>query len=70
MLRVVLQVIRRDLLLAARQKADVLNTLFFFVVVVTMVPLGEFASMPSFAAPPYSAASRSRTLARPTPLPD
>jgi heme exporter protein B len=35
-----LQVIRRDLLLAARQKADVLNTLFFFVVVVTIVPLG------------------------------
>ncbi|MET0540923.1 MAG: heme exporter protein CcmB [Variovorax sp.] len=40
MLRVYLQMIRRDLLLAARQKADVLNTLFFFVVVVTIVPLG------------------------------
>ena len=40
MLSVVLQVIRRDLLLAMRQKSDVLNTLFFFVVVVTMVPLG------------------------------
>ena len=40
MLSVVSQVIRRDLLLAARQKADVLNTLFFFVVVVTIVPLG------------------------------
>ena len=40
MLNVVLQVIRRDLLLAVRQKSDVLNTLFFFVVVVTMVPLG------------------------------
>jgi heme exporter protein B len=39
-LRILLQVIRRDLLLAVRQKADVLNTLFFFVVVVTMVPLG------------------------------
>jgi heme exporter protein B len=35
-----LQVVRRDLLLAVRQKADVLNTLFFFVVVVTIVPLG------------------------------
>lgn len=34
------QVIRRDLLLAARQRADVANTLLFFVVVVTMVPLG------------------------------
>lgn len=40
MLSVIAQVIRRDLLLAARQKADVLNTLFFFVVVVTIVPLG------------------------------
>jgi len=39
-LNVILNVIRRDLLLAARQKADVLNTLFFFVVVVTIVPLG------------------------------
>ncbi|MEP6608126.1 MAG: heme exporter protein CcmB [Burkholderiaceae bacterium] len=40
MLRIFAQVIRRDLLLAMRQKADVLNTLFFFVVVITMVPLG------------------------------
>ncbi len=40
MLTTFLQVVRRDLLLAARQKADVLNTLFFFVVVVTIVPLG------------------------------
>lgn len=40
MLNVFLQVIRRDLLLAMRQKADVLNTLFFFVVVITMAPLG------------------------------
>lgn len=40
MLSVLAQVIRRDLLLAVRQKADVLNTLFFFVVVVTIVPLG------------------------------
>jgi heme exporter protein B len=34
------QVIRRDLLLAMRQRADVLNTLLFFVVVVTLAPLG------------------------------
>jgi hypothetical protein len=33
-------VVRRDLLLAARQRADVTNTLLFFLVVVTMVPLG------------------------------
>jgi heme exporter protein B len=34
------QVIRRDLLLAMRQRADVINTLLFFVVVVTLAPLG------------------------------
>ncbi len=33
-------VIRRDLLLALRQRADLANTLLFFLVVVTMVPLG------------------------------
>lgn len=33
-------VVRRDLLLAVRQRADVANTLLFFIVVVTMVPLG------------------------------
>jgi heme exporter protein B len=32
--------LRRDLLLALRQRADVGNTLLFFVVVVAMVPLG------------------------------
>ena len=40
MLTIFLHVVRRDLLLAMRQKADVLNTLFFFVVVVTLAPLG------------------------------
>jgi heme exporter protein B len=39
-LNVLAQIARRDLLLAARQKADVLNTLFFFVVVIAIVPLG------------------------------
>jgi heme exporter protein B len=33
-------VLRRDLLLAMRQRADVVNTLLFFLVVVSMVPLG------------------------------
>ena len=33
-------VVRRDLLLALRQRGDVLNILLFFVVVVTIVPLG------------------------------
>jgi heme exporter protein B len=40
MLRTIATVVRRDLLLATRQRADVANTLLFFVVVVTMVPLG------------------------------
>jgi heme exporter protein B len=40
MLRTLGAVIHRDLLLAFRQRADVANTLLFFVVVVTMVPLG------------------------------
>ncbi|MEF9995553.1 MAG: heme exporter protein CcmB [Burkholderiaceae bacterium] len=40
MLKLLGAVVQRDLLLAMRQKADVLNTLFFFVVVVTLVPLG------------------------------
>jgi len=34
------QVVRRDLLLAVRQRADVVNTLLFFAVVVTLAPLG------------------------------
>lgn len=40
MLKAFAAVLRRDLLLAVRQKADVLQTLFFFVVVVALVPLG------------------------------
>lgn len=35
-----LTLLRRDTLLALRQRADVANTLLFFVVVVAMVPLG------------------------------
>ncbi|HXY05467.1 MAG TPA: heme exporter protein CcmB [Burkholderiaceae bacterium] len=35
-----LAVVRRDLLLALRQRGDVVNVLLFFVVVVTIVPLG------------------------------
>jgi heme exporter protein B len=40
MLKSLLATVRRDLLLALRQKMDVVNTLLFFVVVVTIVPLG------------------------------
>jgi len=40
MIRTLLAVARRDLLLAVRQRGDVANVLLFFVIVVTMVPLG------------------------------
>ena len=40
MLTVLLTVIRRDLLLAFRRRADVLTTLFFFLMVTTLFPLG------------------------------
>lgn len=34
------QVVRRDLLLAVRRKSEVLTSLFFFVIVVSLFPLG------------------------------
>lgn len=40
MIGIVLAVIRRDLLLGMRQRADLINVLLFFIIVVTMVPLG------------------------------
>ena len=40
MIGALLAVVRRDLLLAMRQRGDVANVLLFFVIVVTMVPLG------------------------------
>lgn len=40
MIASLLAVIRRDLLLAYRRRADVLTTLFFFVIVVSLFPLG------------------------------
>ncbi len=40
MLKVLLYIIRRDLLLAFRRRSDVLTTLFFFVIVSTLFPLG------------------------------
>src|SRR5215210_2531208 len=33
-------IVTRDLMLAWRQRADVLSTLFFFVIVVSLFPLG------------------------------
>jgi heme exporter protein B len=40
MWRVFLVVVRRDVLLAFRRRSDVLTTLFFFVMVTTLFPLG------------------------------
>ncbi len=40
MLKTLYCVIRRDLLLAFRRRADVLTTLFFFVIVCSLFPLG------------------------------
>ncbi|MBV8208614.1 MAG: heme exporter protein CcmB [Burkholderiaceae bacterium] len=40
MIQALVAVSRRDLLLAIRQRGDVANCLLFFVIVVTMVPLG------------------------------
>ena len=40
MLNALLCVIRRDLLLAFRRRSDVLTTLFFFIIVASLFPLG------------------------------
>jgi len=40
MLDLLVLVIRRDLVLAMRRRADVLTTLIFFVMVVSLFPLG------------------------------
>lgn len=40
MLKALLCVVRRDLLLAFRRRADVLTTLFFFIIVASLFPLG------------------------------
>lgn len=40
MLKALLCVIRRDLMLAFRRRSDVLTTLFFFIIVASLFPLG------------------------------
>ncbi|HUN94492.1 MAG TPA: heme exporter protein CcmB [Burkholderiaceae bacterium] len=40
MIRTWLSIVRRDLLLASRRRSDIANTLVFFVVVVSLVPIG------------------------------
>lgn len=39
-MRAVIAIIRRDLLLAMRRKSEVLTALFFFIIVVSLFPLG------------------------------
>lgn len=39
-MNILMWVVRRDLLLAIRRKSDVLTTLFFFVIMVSLFPLG------------------------------
>src|SRR3972149_5810072 len=53
MLGLLVLVIRRDLILAMRRRADVLTTLIFFVMVVSLFPLGvgpEMAMLGKMAA--------------------
>ena len=40
MLNIILAVIARDLKLAMRRQADIVSALFFFVIVVSLFPLG------------------------------
>ncbi|MBU0498834.1 MAG: heme exporter protein CcmB [Gammaproteobacteria bacterium] len=40
MLKVFLWIIRRDLLLAMRRRTDLFTTLFFFIIVISLFPLG------------------------------
>jgi heme exporter protein B len=40
MLKIVLWIMRRDLILAMRRRSDLFTTLFFFVIVVSLFPLG------------------------------
>ncbi len=40
LIKVLVVVLKRDLLLAMRRKTDVLTTLFFFLIVVSLFPLG------------------------------
>lgn len=40
MLRAVMYLIHRELLMALRQRADILNPLWFFLIVITLFPLG------------------------------
>ena len=40
MLKIILAVVGRDLKLAMRRQADIVSALFFFVIVVSLFPLG------------------------------
>ena len=54
-------ILRRDLMLAFRRKSDLAQVIFFFAVVVTLVPLGVGAETPRFS-PRFS---RCRACSRP-----
>ena len=40
LLRTFISIVRRDLLLAMRRRADVLTTLLFFIIAASLFPLG------------------------------
>lgn len=44
MLRAVMHLIHRELLMALRQRSDILNPLWFFLIVITLFPLGSAPS--------------------------
>lgn len=47
-----LSIVQRDLLLALRRKSEVLTSLFFFVIVVSLFPLGMGRKWPYCASSP------------------
>ena len=75
MLSTFLAVLRRDLLLAWRGRADVLVTLAFFIIVVCLFPFGVGAEpnqlraiAPAVAAPPVRAGLHRRNSRATSPV--
>ena len=52
MLRAVIHLIHRELLMALRQRADIFNPLWFFLIVITLFPFGVGAAPQLLAALP------------------
>lgn len=42
MLNTLIQIIRRELLIAYRRQADIFNPLWFFIIVITLVPIRDW----------------------------